>query len=226
MILRNDKVDRLRSLNQPSGGRICKDAFVEAKRKMPAVKPLGKAAKKAVAKNDAAVDELVRILYRAKAKDVSDAQHCATIVSEMRADALEIARVTRRPGGARLEVTLQDGTKEASVRIGGAITIKGRASTKEDRANCMCVGDVIVVRGGLAAGKMSQKARRLVKHRLEELQIKVSPVIFAEAAKAEEEDADDLFDTAVTTEEIAEAEAGKVAVAGAGVGGDVDIDAV
>ena len=194
--------------------------------KMPAVKPLGKAAKKAVAKNDAAVDELVRILYRAKAKDVSDAQHCATIVSEMRADALEIARVTRRPGGARLEVTLQDGTKEASVRIGGAITIKGRASTKEDRANCMCVGDVIVVRGGLAAGKMSQKARRLVKHRLEELQIKVSPVIFAEAAKAEEEDADDLFDTAVTTEEIAEAEAGKVAVAGAGVGGDVDIDAV
>lgn len=211
---------------QPSGGRICKDAFVEAKRKreMPAVKPLGKAAKKAVAKNDAAVEELVKILYRAKSKDVSDAQHCATIVSEMRADALEIARVTRRPGGARLEVTLQDGTKEASVRIGGAITIKGRASTKEDRANCMCVGDVIVVRGGIAAGKMSQKARRLVKHRLEELNIKVSPVIFAEAAASSDED--DMFDTEVTTEEIAEAEAGKKAVAGAGAGEDVDIDTI
>jgi len=212
--------------NQPSGGGICKDAFVEAKRKreMPAVKPLGKAAKKAVAKNDAAVEELVKILYRAKAKDVSDAQHSATIVSEMRADAMEIARVTRRPGGSRLEVTLQDGTKEASVRIGGAITIKGRASTKEDRANCMCVGDVIVVRGGIAAGKLSQKAFRLVKHRLEELNIKVSPVIFAEATAAAS-DEDDLFDTAVTTEEIAEAEAGKV-VAGAGAGGDLDIDAI
>ena len=183
---------------------------------MPAVKPLGKAAKKAVAKNDAAVEELVKILYRAKAKDVSDAQHCATIVSEMRADALEIARVTRRPGGARLEVTLQDGTKDASVRIGGAITIKGRASTKEDRANCMCVGDVIVVRGGIAAGKLSQKAFRLVKHRLEELNIKVSPVIFAEAATATAAE-DDLFDTAVTTEEVD-------AVAGAG--GDADIDAI
>ena len=202
--------------NRPSGGRICKDAFVEAKREMPAVKPLGKAAKKAVAKNDAAVEELVKILYRAKAKDVSDAQHCATIVSEMRADALEIARVTRRPGGARLEVTLQDGTKDASVRIGGAITIKGRASTKEDRANCMCVGDVIVVRGGIAAGKLSQKAFRLVKHRLEELNIKVSPVIFAEAATATAAE-DDLFDTAVTTEEVD-------AVAGAG--GDADIDAI
>jgi hypothetical protein len=143
----------------------------------------------------------------------------------MRADALEIARVTRRPGGTRLEVTLQDGTKEASVRIGGAVTIKGRASTKEDRANCMCVGDVIVVRGGIAAGKLSQKAFRLVKHRLEELNIKVSPVIFAEAAK--EEEVDDLFDTAVTTEEIAEAEAGKVvAGAGAGAGADLDIDAI
>ena len=195
--------------------------------KMPAVKPLGKAAKKAVAKNDAAVEELVKILYRAKSADVSEAQHRATIVSEMRADALEIARVTRRPGGARLEVTLQDGTKEASVRIGGAITIKGRASTKEDRANCMCVGDVIVVRGGIAAGKLSQKARRLVKHRLEELNIKVSPVIFAEAAK-EEEVEDDLFDTAVTTEEIAVAVAGaeaeKKVVAGAGE--DVDIDTI
>ena len=195
--------------------------------KMPAVKPLGKAAKKAVAKNDAAVEELVKILYRAKSADVSEAQHRATIVSEMRADALEIARVTRRPGGARLEVTLQDGTKEASVRIGGAITIKGRASTKEDRANCMCVGDVIVVRGGIAAGKLSQKARRLVKHRLEELNIKVSPVIFAEAAK-EEEAEDDLFDTAVTTEEIAVAVAGaeaeKKVVAGAGE--DVDIDTI
>jgi hypothetical protein len=183
---------------------------------MPAVKPLGKAAKKAVAKNDAAVEELVKILYRAKSMDVSDAQHSATIVSEMRADALEIARVTRRPGGARLEVTLQDGTKEASVRIGGAITIKGRASTKEDRANCMCVGDVIVVRGGIAAGKLSQKAFRLVKHRLEELNIKVSPVIFAEASAASSGE-DDLFDTAVTTEEVA-------AVAGAG--GDADIDAI
>jgi len=195
-----------------------------SEREMPAVKPLGKAAKKAVAKNDAAVEELVKILYRAKSSDVSEAQHRATIVSEMRADALEIARVTRRPGGARLEVTLQDGTKEASVRIGGAITIKGRASTKEDRANCMCVGDVIVVRGGIAAGKLSQKAFRLVKHRLEELNIKVSPVIFAEAVAEVE---DDLFDTAVTTEEIAEAEAGKVvAVAGAGAGGDLDIDAI
>jgi type II secretory pathway component PulM len=182
---------------------------------MPAVKPLGKAAKKAVAKNDAAVEELVKILYRAKSADVSGAQHSATIVSEMRADALEIARVTRRPGGARLEVTLQDGTKEASVRIGGAITIKGRASTKEDRANCMCVGDVIVVRGGIAAGKLSQKAIRLVKHRLEELQIKVSPAIFAEAAAAAAEE-DDLFDMTVTKEEVA--------AAGAGGGGDVDID--
>ena len=111
---------------------------------------LGKAAMRALTKNAESVDQYVEICDRAAtAGDMYDALERAALI---------LARVTRTVGGGRIQVQLysRDGmSEEASVPIGGSIRMKGKAATKTDRANCMCQGDFVVVRGGIAAGKMS-----------------------------------------------------------------------
>ena len=111
---------------------------------------LGKAAMRALTKNAESVDQYVEICDRAAtAGDMYDALERAALI---------LARVTRTVGGGRIQVQLypRNGvSEEASVPIGGSIRMKGKAATKTDRANCMCQGDFVVVRGGIAAGKMS-----------------------------------------------------------------------
>jgi hypothetical protein len=113
---------------------------------------LSKGAQRCLTKATEAAEEYMDELRRCA--DTEDLDTIATRHS------LTLARVTRAQGAGRLEVTLQDGTTGVSVPISASIKMKGRASTKTDRINCMCVNDVIVLRGAFAAGKLSGTAVR------------------------------------------------------------------
>lgn len=106
-------------------------------------RPLGKAGIRALTKNAECVEQYIALCGR------TDALERASLI---------LARVTRTVGGGRVVVQLMDGTEDVSVPIGGSVKMKGRAATKTDRSNCMCQGDLVVVRGGIAAGKMSAAA--------------------------------------------------------------------
>ena len=95
---------------------------------------------------------------------------------------MALARVTRAVGGGLLEVLLQDG-ETVKVPIAGSISMRGRASTKMDRDNCMCVGDIVVLRGGLASGKLPEAVADKVKRVFEAFGI-ASPKSFFAAASA------------------------------------------
>lgn len=113
---------------------------------------LSKGALRSLAKATEAAEEYMEELRRC-----ADTEDLDTITTR---HSLSLARVTRAQGAGRLEVTLQDGTTGVSVPISASIKMKGRASTKTDRINCMCVNDVIVLRGAFAAGKLSGTAVR------------------------------------------------------------------
>lgn len=131
---------------------------------------IGKGARRALNKNADCVDDFLHIVQTAA--DLDD------LTTSLGRDALTLGRVTRSTGCGRLEVTAlnidgcaypevfaKDGNAEVgcSVPICGTLKFKGRSSTKTDRANCMCAGDVIILRGGLASGKMSAAAAALVR---------------------------------------------------------------
>lgn len=190
-------------------------------------KPQGKAAKQAQAKNEECVATLVAILYQPKSKTMLESLHTNMIIGELKNNALELARVTRWLGAGHLEVTLQDGKTGAMVKIAASLKMKGHASTKTDAANCMSVGDTIIIRGGFATAKVPSKALGLIKIKLEELNIRVSSAIFAPADAASDEEGDDLFEVVATEEEVVEASA--AAAGGAGKKralppADVDVD--
>jgi len=147
---------------------------------------MGKGAARALAKNDGCVESYTRILCGSAPAGV---RASASKVEEVLRDAaLVLARVTRTPGCGRVEVTLQDGTTGVSVPIAGTIKMRGRASTKTDRANCMCVGDVVLLRGGIASAKVSSRSLGLIQRQLKELEIVYSTALFAPKTVAEEED--------------------------------------
>ena len=143
-----------------------------------------------------------RIIFKAE-------QTAAGATRTLRDAGLELARVTRTPGCGRLTVTLQDGTTDVSVPIGGTVKMRGHAGTKTDRANCMCVGDTVVLRGGIAAAKLSGKAASLIKLQLKELNIVFCAALFAaeKSAAAGSGEEDDLFEDAATETDLAEAAA-------------------
>jgi hypothetical protein len=179
---------------------------------------MGKGAARAIAKNEECVEHYSRIIFKAD-------QTAAVATGTLRDAGLELARVTRTPGCGRLTVTLQDGTKEVSVPIGGTVKMRGHAGTKTDRANCMCVGDTVVLRGGIASAKLSGKAAALIKHQLKALNIVFCSALFAAEKSSSAED--DLFEEAATETDLAEATAaaaeGKTVVKKA-VADDVDVD--
>ena len=177
-------------------------------------KPQGKAQKQAQAKNEECVAKLVAILYQPKATTMTESMHSNMIIGELKDNALELARVTRWMGAAHLEVSLQDGKTGAMVKIAASLKMKGHASTKTDAANCMSVGDTIIICGGFATAKVSAKALSLIKNKLEELNIRVSSAIFAPADAAASEDDDDMFEVVATEEEVAAASASASAGAG------------
>jgi hypothetical protein len=162
---------------------------------------MGKGAARAIAKNEECVEHYSRIIFKAE-------QTATEATRTLRDAGLELARVTRTPGCGRLTVTLQDGTTDVSVPIGGTVKMRGHAGTKTDRANCMCVGDTVVLRGGIASAKLSSKAAALIKHQLKALNIVFSASLFAaekSSAGAGASDEDDLFEEAATDADLAAA---------------------
>jgi len=182
---------------------------------------MGKGAARAIAKNEECVEHYSRIIFKAE-------QTATEATRTLRDAGLELARVTRTPGCGRLTVTLQDGTTDVSVPIGGTVKMRGHAGTKTDRANCMCVGDTVVLRGGIASAKLSGKAAALIKHQLKALNIVFSAALFAaEKSSAGSGSEDDLFEEAATETDLAaaaEAAAEGRTVARRVVEAEVDID--
>lgn len=117
-------------------------------------RPLGKSALRANKKATEATDEFVEAVEKVKSRAELEALPDTGIT---------IGRVTRSSGCNRLKVMDLDGTPDVDCRIAGAIAFKGKAATKGDRRNCMSVGDVIVIRGGLANGKLSLSSCKRVK---------------------------------------------------------------
>lgn len=99
-----------------------------------------------------------------------------------------IARVVRGLGAGRFEVLLVDGSTER-VRVAGSISLRGSAATKTDRDNCMCVGDYILIRAGLASAKLPMCNIDSVRAFYDKHSIAYPQRFFGS-----EEDGDDLFD--------------------------------
>jgi len=135
---------------------------------------MGKGARRALSKNADCIDNFLSIVQSARTIDELSNGLCQ--------DALTLARVTRSTGAGRLEVTALNieacalpstrattsvAEECCSVPICGTLKFKGASRKKTDRANCMCTGDVIVLRGGLASGKMSAAAASVVRRNFE-----------------------------------------------------------
>jgi hypothetical protein len=159
---------------------------------------LGKGARRALNKNADCIGEFLDIVQSAK--------NIGTMTAQLGDEALTLGRVTRSTGCGRLEVTALNidscayPEKRAlhpiadvgiSVPICGTLKFKGASRTKTDRANCMCAGDVIVLRGGLASAKMSAAAASVVRHAFVRYGMVFPRGFFAAEA---EETADDVIE--------------------------------
>lgn len=194
---------------------------------------LGKSALRAILKNAEAVTEYLDALKAAK--DLDDIDQIGS------RDGLTLARVTRALGAGRLEVTLLDGRKGVPVPIGGSIKFKGRAGTKTDRSNCMCVNDVVVIRGAFASGKLPGAAIGLCADKFEKLGQRIPAGFFAApGVEPEADSADETYEfdyTERNAKESAKLESYKTMASSAAVSAsattnaagndsDLDIDAI
>jgi hypothetical protein len=113
------------------------------KRSQVTGRQMGRAAIRSANKNCEASTSFVDELERGKSA-VTDI--CETDI---------LAKVTRSPGGFQLEVKTWDHKDIPSVPIAGRLRFRGKSATKTDRDNCFCVGDIIVISGGMAVAKLS-----------------------------------------------------------------------
>ena len=113
----------------------------------PGGKKKGKAAIRAEAKN-AGVVKAVLDICRAAADSTG-------LLADLREADLTLARVTAAPGGRHLVVTLMDGAAGVVVPISGVTAFRGGARTKGELPNYMGVGDLVVLYGAHARGKIS-----------------------------------------------------------------------
>ena len=143
-------------------------------------RPLGKAGIRGIDKNATAVDNYMSICVAATADNVLE--------DSLRREYLMLGRVTRTVGGGRIRVQLLDGTPDVSVPIGGSVKMKGKAATKTDRVNCMCQDDIVVVRGGQAAGKVSPAVAAEIRAIFDELGFRYPKGFFTAAGSVEAED--------------------------------------
>jgi len=169
---------------------------------------LGKGARRALGKNADCIKEYLQL--------VTTARTSTELAESMDSEAFTLARVTRATGGGRLEVHLQDGTEGVSVPISGTMKFKGRASTKADRANCMCAGDVIIIRGSFASAKLTPGYASVVKRKFEKLEVTTPAGFFTAVGSGDAEE--DAFEFERTEEKKGGEEAEEDA--------DIDIDAV
>ena len=158
---------------------------------------MGKGAMRALNKNAGCVDEFLEVVTASEAaarRDVSGLHGSVKdqVEEAMRQKALQLARVTRQQGCGRLVVTLHNGDEKVSVPIAGTIKFHGRSNTdsKKERANTMQVGDVIVLRGSYASGKMSSACATEARRIFERVGIRTPRSFFSEAAVAKEEEED------------------------------------
>jgi hypothetical protein len=183
--------------------------FKGASRSQATGTKLGKGARRALGKNADCIKEYLQL--------VTTARTSTELADSMEEEAFTLARVTRATGGGRLEVHLQDGTEGVSVPISGTMKFKGRASTKADRANCMCAGDVIIIRGSFASAKLTPGYASVVKRKFEKLGVTVPGGFFTAIGSSEAEE--DAFEFERTEEKKTEAtEEAEEA--------DIDIDAL
>jgi len=178
---------------------------------------MGRAAKRANDKNAECVEEFMDLIESVYRTNDDPKKMCKDLLADQEKEALQAARVTRSVGCGRLQVLLQDGS-EYSAPIAGTLKFKGRSSTKGDRSNCMLTGDVIVIRGGYAAGKMTAGQVKRCSTIYEALELKVPTGFFAAAtgAAAETETPDVGFEF---DHEAAEEEEAKEEDADGGAGG-------
>ena len=175
---------------------------------------LGKGARRALNKNADCIDDFLSVIQSAKSID--------ELTTELGHEALTLGRVTRSTGCGRLEVTALNisacaypevRAKESiaeegcSVPICGTLKFKGASRTKTDRANCMCAGDVIVLRGGLASAKMSAASASVVRRTFERYGMIFPGNFFSSAAEAGAEGGADFGFEFDRSEELAVEEA-------------------
>jgi len=140
---------------------------------------MGRAAKRAESKNEECVQDFCAVVEAALKTPGSLEKKREALISGLAEEGMLAARVTRAVGAGRLQVTLQDGTLEYSAKIAGNLAFKGRAATKQDRGSHMGLGDVIVVRGGLASGKLSPGQTARCGEIFEELEVRVPAGFFS-----------------------------------------------
>jgi len=171
---------------------------------------MGRAAKRAISKNAECVEEFMDLVESINRSAGDPKTKRQALLAEQDTEALQAGRVIKSVGGGRLQVLLQDGA-EYSAPIAGTLKMKGRSANKGDRANCMSVGDVIVVRGGFAAGKMTAGQSKRCEAVYESLELVVPAGFFATATSmadaVEEKDVGFVFDRG--TEEEGEEGEGK-----------------
>lgn len=145
---------------------------------------LGKAAKRSRTKNAAVVEDYLKAL-----ESVETADDLNRLSKE---HGLMLARVVKAQGMGRLEVRLQDGTAGHSVPIAGAVKFRGGATTKADLEHCMSVGDLIVLRGCQAAGKIRLSTAAIIREHFVKHRLPVVADFFADGSGSD----DDIFDRA------------------------------
>lgn len=151
-----------------------------AKRSQVTGRQLGKADLRAARKNAECISDYMSV--------ISTAASAVQFMEQTDALNTVIARVVRGFGAGRFEVALVDGSEE-QIRVAGSVSLRGHAATKTDRDNCMCVGDFILVRAGLAAAKLPHCDVETVRNFYDKHRIPYPKRFFGC-----EEEGDDLFD--------------------------------
>jgi len=128
--------------------------------------------------------------------------------ADLEPDGQRVARVIKALGAGRLEVQFPDGTEEKPT-IAKKIRFHGRAATKGDQSNCMGPGDLVIVDGGFLFGKLSAPQVTRVGAVFKRHGIAHPSGFFATAARASEEQVDDVLEWDRSVEEAAETEAAK-----------------
>lgn len=194
----------------PSSKSSCASAGGEAKRSQATGRQLGKADLRAARKNADCISEY---MYA-----IDNSSSASEFVEQTDALHSVIARVVRGFGAGRFEVAIVDGTTER-VRVAGSISLRGHAATKTDRDNCMCVGDYILVRAGLAAAKVPMGDVESIHAFYDKHKIPYPRHFFGS-----DEDGDDLFDYSEERRPSKSNNGGGCSVAVDGDGDDSDDD--
>ena len=148
-------------------------------------KQLGWRAVRSINKNTACVDQFISLL--------ESHTSLPALQAELHKQGITLARVSSMLGAGHLDVILLDFDTfrhaAARVPICGAIRFKGRAAnlSKQELPHCMTSGDIIVVRGYQAAGKLPVGTLPEVDTILRTLGFKL-PAGFFDTTRKEKED--------------------------------------